>query len=162
MQLPARRSATSGGESVYFRIGCAALGFSSVLIDDFSDKHHPIFRDSVLHLHESYGVRIIEKDVIGEGISFDADSFDVVTSFDSMEHWHHSPKQLFHQVKRILRPGGLFFLGVPNCINLRKRITIPLGVGSWSSMQDWYDRPVFRGHVREAKCGGSPIYRKGS
>jgi hypothetical protein len=66
-----------------------------------------------------------------------------------MEHWHHSPKALFGQLMRALRPGGLFFLGVPNCVNLRKRLMVPLGRGKWSPMGDWYEQPVFRGHVRE-------------
>jgi hypothetical protein len=44
---------------------------------------------------------------------------------------------------------GLFVLGVPNCVNLRKRITVPFGIGKWSHMRDWYEPAVFRGHVRE-------------
>jgi hypothetical protein len=32
---------------------------------------------------------------------------------------------------------------------MRKRITVPLGVGKWSEMQDWYETVKFRGHVRE-------------
>jgi SAM-dependent methyltransferase len=73
-----------------------------------------------------------------------------VTTFDSMEHWHHSPKRLFRQVgKQLLKPGGRFVLAVPNCVNLRKRLSVPLGVGKWSSMEDWYQEPEFRGHVRE-------------
>jgi len=48
-----------------------------------------------------------------------------------------------------LKPGGLFFLGVPNCVNLRKRLTVPFGNGKWSQMQEWYEGEVFRGHVRE-------------
>ena len=44
---------------------------------------------------------------------------------------------------------GLFVLGVPNRVNLRKRVFVPFGYGKWSSMKDWYESPVFRGHVRE-------------
>ena len=40
-------------------------------------------------------------------------------------------------------------VGVPNCVNLRKRLTVPLGRGKWSPMADWYEQPSFRGHVRE-------------
>src|SRR5690606_24685391 len=58
-------------------------------------------------------------------------------------------KELFHQVIDKLRPGGAFILGAPNCVNLRKRITTPLGWGKWSALADWYEQPVFRGHVRE-------------
>jgi SAM-dependent methyltransferase len=44
-----------------------------------------------------------------------------------MEHWHRSPKALFHEALTWLRPGGLLVIGVPNCVNLRKRLTVPLG-----------------------------------
>jgi hypothetical protein len=48
-----------------------------------------------------------------------------------MEHWHHSPKRLFRQVSdKLLKPGGRFVLAVPNCVNLRKRLSVPLGVGA--------------------------------
>jgi len=61
----------------------------------------------------------------------------------------NSPKPVFAAVMRTLRPGGLFVLAGPNCANLRKRITLLLGRGKWGAMQDWYDAPRFRGHVRE-------------
>jgi hypothetical protein len=66
-----------------------------------------------------------------------------------MEHWHNSPKALFGRVIAALRPGGLFILAVPNCVNLRNRITTPLGWACWSSMETWYEQTPFRGHVRE-------------
>jgi hypothetical protein len=42
-----------------------------------------------------------------------------------------------------------FILGTPNCVNLRKRITVPLGRAKWSQVEDWYERPAFQGHARE-------------
>lgn len=71
--------------------------------------------------------------------------FDAITSFDSMELWHHSPSKLFFEITSQLKPGGVFRLGVPNCVNLRKRLTVPLGFGKWSAMQDWYEEENFRG-----------------
>jgi len=49
----------------------------------------------------------------------------------------------------MMNPLGRFVLAVPNCVNLRKRLTVPLGRGKWSSMKDWYEPESFRGHVRE-------------
>ena len=51
--------------------------------------------------------------------------FDVVTSFDNMEYWHNSKKKSFADVGK-LRPGGVFVLGLQNCVNMRKRLTVPL------------------------------------
>lgn len=89
------------------------------------------------------------RNVLEEGVADIAGTFDVITTFDSMEHWHHSPKKLFRQVMDKLKPGGWFVLGVPNCMNMRKRITTVAGVGKWSGMEEWYEQDRFRGHVRE-------------
>ena len=66
-----------------------------------------------------------------------------------MEHWHNSPKRLFRSLASALKGGGLFIIGSPNCVNLRKRITVPFGVGKWSQIEDWYETERFRSHVRE-------------
>jgi 2-polyprenyl-3-methyl-5-hydroxy-6-metoxy-1,4-benzoquinol methylase len=139
-----------GGGVGLFSVGCAALGVKrSVLIDDFNDAINHQMGPTILDLHRSYGVEVASRDVIAAGILDIDGSFDAITSFDSMEHWHNSPKALFTQVVAKLKPGGRFILGVPNCVNLRKRLTVPLGSGKWSSMADWYEESIFRGHVRE-------------
>jgi len=139
-----------GGGVGLFSAGCAALGLKrTVLVDDFQDPVNHRIGDSILDVHRSCGVEVISCDVVTDGINDIAGAFDVVSTFDSMEHWHHSPKRLFHAVMAKLKPGGSFILGVPNCVNLRKRIAVPLGRGKWSGMQDWYESEVFRGHVRE-------------
>ena len=138
-----------GGGIGLFSLGCAAIGMNSILVDDFKDEVNFKFGKEVLDLHRSYGVKVIERDVIEHNIEFLPASLDAVTSFDSMEHWHHSPKQLFASAIAALANSGIFVLGVPNCVNLRKRITVPFGFGKWSSMKDWYETENFRGHIRE-------------
>jgi 2-polyprenyl-3-methyl-5-hydroxy-6-metoxy-1,4-benzoquinol methylase len=143
-----------GGGIGLFSAGCAAIGMRSILVDDFSDSvnfRHASVPDTV---HRPLGVDVVNCDVVAAPPpQFAANSIDVITSFDSMEHWHNSPKALFHQAMSWLSPGGLLVLGVPNCVNLRKRLTVPLGRGKWSSMDDWYEQTRFRGHVREPDIG---------
>jgi len=138
-----------GGGIGLFSVGCAALGMRATLVDDFGDSVNREYAQVPQQVHRKYGVEVVSSDVIESPPVFADGAFDAVTSFDSMEHWHHSPRGLFQRVVRWLRPGGLFVLGVPNCVNLRKRITVPLGMGKWSSMADWYEQPRFRQHVRE-------------
>lgn len=138
-----------GGGIGLFSIGCKALGCRRVvLIDDFRDEINTSKGDGILALHKRHGVEVHSRDVIADGLGVEG-PFDIVTTFDSMEHWHHSPKRLFRQVMRQLAPGGTFVLGVPNCANLRKRLTLPFGVGKWSAFEEWYGPETFRGHVRE-------------
>src|SRR5262245_43239605 len=143
-----------GGGIGLFSAGCAAYGTKrTVLIDDFDDSVNHRVGASALDLHKKLGVEVIARDVVEKGICDVTGTFDVITTFDSMEHWHYSPRRLFHEVIGKLNPGGVFVVGVPNCVNLRKRITVPLGIGKWSAMQDWYETDKFRGHVREPDVG---------
>ena len=139
-----------GGGIGLFSVGCAAYGMKrTVLVDDFDDSINHKVGTSILDLHRRLGVEVISRDVVEKGICDIDGNFDIITTFDSMEHWHHSPKRLFHEVIGKLNQGGVFVLGIPNCVNMRKRITVPLGIGKWSGMQDWYEADKFRGHVRE-------------
>ncbi len=139
-----------GGGIGLFSVGCAAAGFRRVvLIDDFRDRVNKEVGVDVLDLHRGYGVEVYGRDVVDEGLDGIDGEFDAITSFDSIEHWHQSPKRLFREVLARLTEGGAFVLGAPNCVNLRKRITVPLGYGKWSSMHAWYEEENFRGHVRE-------------
>lgn len=148
-----------------FPAACARLGMRVTMMDDFvhpfedaqSAQAAPDAPDAVylggvedaLALHRSLGIRVEQRDPLEEGLGFRVASLDAVTIFDSMEHWHRSPRSLLHEVMDALVPGGLLVIGVPNCVNLRKRISVPLGRGKWSRMADWYETKRFRGHVRE-------------
>lgn len=139
-----------GGGIGLFSVGCATYGVKRiVLVDDFNDSINHRIGNSILGLHQKLGVEVISRDVVEKGIRDIVGNFDIITTFDSMEHWHHSPKKLFHEVAEKLNSGGIFALGVPNCVNMRKRITVPLGIGKWSELHDWYEADKFRGHVRE-------------
>jgi SAM-dependent methyltransferase len=139
-----------GGGIGLFSLGCAALGFRRVLlIDDFSDPINQEVGDGVLDLHRRYGVEVVSRDVVSQGLQGINSNCNVITSFDSMEHWHQSPKKLLRDAIDGLDPTGSVILGVPNCVNLRKRLSVPFGIGKWSSMQEWYESTRFRGHVRE-------------
>jgi SAM-dependent methyltransferase len=147
---PGARIADIGGGLCLFSPGCAALGFAPVLFDDFNDAWHKAFGEDILNLvHRPLGVTVVSCDVLAPDTRFDSESFDAVTVFDTMEHWHGSPKPLFHKLVDALKPGGLFIIGGPNCVNVRKRMTVPFGFGKWTEMRDWYEAPRFRSHVRE-------------
>lgn len=147
---PGGAVADLGGGVAMFSPGAAELGMQAILIDDFADPNNDQHGDRALGPHHERGVEIYARDVINEGLGLPPETLDVAISVDTMEHFHHSPKRLFHETMTALKPGGWFVLGVPNCVHLRRRITVPLGRGKWSSLDDWYEKQVFRGHVREA------------
>ncbi len=138
-----------GGGWGVFSCACAVLGFHAITVDDCGDAGYSETGDPRRAMPYEYGVDVVERDVVRDGIDFEAASIDAFTSFDSIEHWHHSPKKAFHQMMAALRPGGLFLISAPNCNDFGKRITVPLGIAEWSSFDWWYHKPVFRSHVRE-------------
>jgi SAM-dependent methyltransferase len=145
----ARVGDIGGGLSI-FAPGCSALGFDVTLVDDFGVAWQEAVAEDVFdRVHRKFGVKIVRRDIVAEGVEFEPESFDAFTIFDTIEHWHNSPKRVFHQLMAALKPGGLFIISCPNCVNLRKRITVPFGVGKWTLMRDWYEVEKFRSHVRE-------------
>jgi len=142
-----------GGGVSLFSLGCAVLGMDTVLVDDFADPQNLEHGPSLLAEHRTAGVDILERNIVEDSVDFPPESLDVAVSFHSIEHWHRSPKKLFADVRRSLRPGGLFILAGPNNVNLRKRLTALVGRAKWSAMADWYEAEFFRGHVREPDVG---------
>lgn len=126
-----------------------ALGYRTILVDDFRDtvnQEHPIHE---LAVHKTYGVEIVSADIATDPPSFEPGSLDGALLIETVEHWHCSPKATLHKVMAALKPGGFFCLSVPNCADLPKRVLTLAGRAKWSPMQSWYEEPVFRGHVRE-------------
>ena len=140
-----------GGGVVPLMFMCSKLGYKVTVVDDYAGVfRHPDDTARVLEIFDKFGVRVLHGDACAEGEINSLDQmFDLVTSHDSMEHWHNSPKRLFHFLWSRMNPSALFWIGVPNCVNLRKRMTALIGDAKWSQMEDWYEKPVFRGHVRE-------------
>jgi 2-polyprenyl-3-methyl-5-hydroxy-6-metoxy-1,4-benzoquinol methylase len=140
-----------GGGWGAFSLGASAVGMQSILLDDFFDpgfENAPTV-DAISRLWKAYGVEIIRRDPDAAGAGLAPGSVDVITTFNCLEHWHHSPKRMLHEAMAALRPGGHFIIGTPNSANLRKRLSALVGRTQWSAMEDWYERETFRGHVRE-------------
>jgi len=135
----------------------AALGNQVTLIDDYAGggavdvNRRDITQRFITGFRELLGGRVEEMDFVSKPLPLDDASVDVITCFHSLEHWHHSPKPLFREIVRVLKPGGHLIIATPNAANLRKRIFVPFGRNIWSSLTEWYHEgdPVFRGHVRE-------------
>jgi SAM-dependent methyltransferase len=64
----------------------------------------------------------IEKDPF----PFAADSFDAVLCMEVLEHLGYSPSQMLAESHRVLKPGGLLFLTVPNFVNLKRTVNMVL------------------------------------
>ncbi len=139
----------------------AALGMQVTLIDDYAGggavdvNRRDITQRFITGFCERLGGRVEEMDFVSKPLPLADASVDVITCFHSLEHWHHSPKPLFREIVRVLKPGGHLILATPNAANIRKRFFVPFGRNIWSTLTEWYHDgdPVFRGHVREPIVG---------
>jgi SAM-dependent methyltransferase len=146
---PGGSLADLGGGIGTFSPACAALGMTTWLVDDFGDAVNERFDLDAIGVHRRTGVRVVATPVRDFGRHFPDSSLDVVTCFESLEHWHHSPRPVLEEARRVLRPGGLLFLATPNAANARNRLRLLLGRPNGSRFEDWYYPETFRGHVRE-------------
>lgn len=140
-----------GGGIIPFMVICQKIGYDTYLLDDFDDNAYKNkSADKILESISSAGVNIISGNMFDDSVSHAyKNSYDMVTTHDSIEHWHNSPKDIFCSLWEKMNENGVLWIGAPNCVNLRKRITVPFGKGKWSTMSDWYEEKTFRGHVRE-------------
>jgi SAM-dependent methyltransferase len=135
----------------------AAMGMKVTLIDDFGgggsvDLDKPDVTEGIISAFRNrLGIQVEQLDIVTKPLPLKDASVDVVTCFHSLEHWHSSPKPLFREIVRVLKPGGHLILAGPNAVNLRKRLLLPFGVSNYANLEYWYHEgdPVYRGHVRE-------------
>lgn len=126
----------------------ALMGYEVLLVDDFGDPDNHAYPLDQLPQSTTEGVTIVDSDASRADFAIDG-LFDALVCFDSLEHWHRSPKAALHHVSNHLKPGAMVLIGMPNCVHLRRRLTVPFGIGKWSTMDSWYEQPEFRSHVRE-------------
>ena len=134
-----------------------ALGMEVTIADDFGGgggvelDNLDRTRRIINGWRHELGIRVLEIDLLNQPLALETASVDVVTSINSLEHWHHSPKRLFREIVRVLKPRGYLILVTPNAANLRKRFDAVIGRNIWDRLEWWYHDgdPVFRGHVRE-------------
>ena len=67
----------------------------------------------------------------GEALGFESDSFDLVVSFDVLEHIPDTDKHLA-EVRRVLKPGGAYLLQTPNMLT-----NIPFEIVKERSLCRW-------------------------
>ena len=106
-------------------------------------------RDRILERLETHKVRAVETDLIKGNLPLSDGTFDVVIIMAVIEHFPGSPKKILEEAKRVLKPGGILVIEVPNIAALRNRLKLLLGRSIHFSIEDWYESDPFYGHFRE-------------
>jgi SAM-dependent methyltransferase len=72
-------------------------------------------------------------------------SFDVVNAMMVVEHLY-DPFHSFAEIARVLRPGGVAFVNLPNIASLRCRFALLIGRLPNTSAADWFERREWDGN----------------
>ena len=151
---PGIRLLDAAGGLSWFAAMAVDLGLETILIDDFGgggglDRQTAQETRAILGRMSARGIRVHEMDFLVNPLPVESESIDIATCFHSLEHWHNTPKPLFAELQRVIKRGAYLLLATPNAVNLRKRISVMMGKSNLPSLREWYEEPVFRGHVRE-------------
>ena len=158
LALTLRCLAPDGGHLL--DIGCGAMdktmtfqqmGYRCVGYDDFQDPWHSKKEnlDPLLAFAKEIGVEVHIEDG-SNPVPWEPASFDIVTIFNVIEHLHESPRDILNFAGKYLKTGGLLLVGMPNSVNLRKRLSVLRGQSNYTPAQGFYENDgPWRGHVRE-------------
>jgi SAM-dependent methyltransferase len=142
----------------------ARLGMKVIVVDIFEQYWNAYFAlhgasdgmNRIRKLFDQERVTLMDADIL----TFDyrdrlsGSMFDVVSSFNCFEHLHHSPKPMLENCLSLLRPGGKVVFGVPNSVNIYKRIKVLFGKTNHPQFDKfYYHGSPWYGHVREYSCG---------
>jgi SAM-dependent methyltransferase len=100
-------------------VGCASGFFLESLGQSWNRHGIELFRLAVERSRSRPGLVVHERDLASAG--FAKETFDVVCSFDVIEHLPN-PMPIFQEARRILKPGGWLLLGTGNSGSLAARM----------------------------------------
>ena len=132
-----------------FSVGCAALGMDAVLVDDFEDAVNLQHGGGPLALHAKYGVTVVKRNVAR---ILSTSLRHLSTRSPPSTRWSTGttrPSGYSMTWPGLCGRGACSFWASPTASTCANASAVPLGIGSWSLMQDWYEEKTFRGHVRE-------------
>ena len=111
--------------------------------------HHMGDHDQILDRYRRHNIHTIETDLLKGSLPIDDGTFDIVILMAVIEHFPGSPRKILEEAKRVLKPGGVLVIEVPNVAALRNRLKLLIGRTIHFSIEDWYRSDPFYGHFRE-------------
>lgn len=132
-------------------IALSALGYDVTAADipEYIDMPEQVARYG-RHGVKTKGVRLQDF-----RLPFEDESFDVVIMCEVLEHLNFNPLPLIKEINRVLSPGGIFYLSLPNYANIRNRVKVAKGGAPGIGVDSFFEqlRPggqeIVYGHWRE-------------
>lgn len=96
----------------FLDIGCGD-GSQSILFDEFGRKISGVDRINWLKQSLKNRINFRQEDFIKSNLSYESESFDLIFSFDVLEHLPN-PSKMLKETYRILKKDGIFIISTPN------------------------------------------------
>ncbi len=107
------------------------------------DRHY------ILERFRAHNIQTIETNLLKGNLPLKDNSFDMAIIMAVIEHFPGSPRKILEEAKRVLKPGGILVIEVPNIAALRNRLKLLIGKTVHFPIEDWYRSDPFYGHFRE-------------
>ncbi len=82
--------------------------------------------DAIARARDKRGIDARKHDLNSEPLTFATGTFDVVVAGEILEHLQF-PDVVVEEIRRVLKPGGVFLGSVPNAFRLRNRLQFLMG-----------------------------------
>ena len=112
-ELPGSRILDIGASPFYFLYRAQAAGASKSFGIYFANDEHPLKHSD--RIYSKYGpIELRHSNIETDNLPFPDNSLDIVTACEVFEHLEFFPTRLLGELRRVIRPGGLLCITVPN------------------------------------------------
>jgi len=121
------RKILPSGET-YLDIGCWT-GDSTIaygVFDKFKEVYAVELSEGAANKAKEKGIKVSICDINSDGLPYEDNFFDSITFIDVIEHLIE-PHHILKEIKRVLKPNGIFIIGTANVASFSNRIRILTG-----------------------------------
>ena len=90
---------------------------------------HPSYHASasLRSMYERNGIPFAAVDLSTQALPFESEQFDAVIICEVIEHLNFNPLPIIRQINRVLKKGGVIYIGMPNHSSLQNRLRLLRG-----------------------------------
>jgi len=119
-----------GGVSVSLR----KLGFKVTATDLPEFVNNPRLQ----RRYAGFGIQLVAVNLRHYTLPFPDHHFDAVVMCEVLEHLNFNPLPVLYEINRVLKPGGLLYLALPNLVCLRNRLAMLCGKSVLAPIKEYF------------------------